>query len=145
MMGSSLPEIRANKFLNNKTTLLKLLPPTENAFMEHLKRSALATAIDKSAHIARPEIPALDDYGWTLAAGRLIPVPVTASLWPDDMAKSVSCGCKTGCSKNCSCAKRQVPCFLGCKCHGSLEKCSRAKYLIEFNESSNSDSEGDCD
>lgn len=39
---SNLANVRVYKFLNNKSTLLKLLPPTEDAFLQHLKRAALA-------------------------------------------------------------------------------------------------------
>ena len=45
-----LGKLRVYKFLNNRSTLLKLLPLTENAFDLHLRRAALATMIDKSAH-----------------------------------------------------------------------------------------------
>jgi hypothetical protein len=37
-----LAKLRVFKFLNNRSTLLKLLPRTENAFGLHLKRAALA-------------------------------------------------------------------------------------------------------
>ena len=55
----------AHKFLNNRSTLLKLLPPTEDAFRLHVKRAAYATIIDKSAHIARQDlhVPPAEDYG----------------------------------------------------------------------------------
>lgn len=60
---SDLGTLRAYKLLNNKSTLLKLLPPTENAFLFHLKRAALATIIDKNADIAKPEIPPFRNFG----------------------------------------------------------------------------------
>lgn len=139
MSDASLSEIRTQKFLTNKTTLLKLLPPTEDAFMQHLKRSALATFIDKTAHIAKPCIPSLDEYGWTVKQAELVPVPVTTALWPPEMSKSLSCGCRKGCSRNCACAKREVPCYLACKCRGSIESCSRAQYYHQIEDSSDSD------
>ena len=37
--GMSLSDARVNKFLTNKAILLKLLPPTENVFILHLKRA----------------------------------------------------------------------------------------------------------
>ena len=61
--GNNLAEIRSNKFLNNKSTLLKLLPQTEETFIQHLTRAMLATIIDKTAHIPKPIIPLLDYYG----------------------------------------------------------------------------------
>ena len=53
--GYDLVKRRVYTFLNNKYTLLKVLSPTENdAYEQHLKRAALATAIDKSSHIYKP-------------------------------------------------------------------------------------------
>ena len=68
-----------NKFLNNKSTLLKLLPPTEDAFIQHVKRAALATLVDKAAHVAKPEVGPVTNYGWSFADGKrkLVPVPTT--------------------------------------------------------------------
>ena len=73
----SLSDARANKFLTNKATLLKLLPPTENVFVLHLKRAIYATIIDKTAHIAKPNYLDIEDYGWALKDEILVPVPGT--------------------------------------------------------------------
>lgn len=62
--GNSLSKLRAFKFLNNKSTLLKLLPPTEDAFQQHLRRAALATLLDKTAHIPKPS-----HFSWRLRLG----------------------------------------------------------------------------
>lgn len=53
-MGVELGKVRVYKFLNNKSMLLKLLPPTEDAFIQHLRRAALATVLDKTAHNSKP-------------------------------------------------------------------------------------------
>ena len=52
---------RVYTFLNNKYTLLKVLPHTEGAYEQHLKRAALATAIDKSAHICKSNAEPCED------------------------------------------------------------------------------------
>jgi len=39
--------------------MLKLLPPTETVYLLHLQRAALATTIDKTAHVAKPQLPHL--------------------------------------------------------------------------------------
>ena len=72
--GADLGKLRVHTFLNNKSTLLKLLPPTESAYEQHIKRVALATAIDKSAHICKPNVEPCEDYGWTVDNGNLMPV-----------------------------------------------------------------------
>ena len=60
--GYDLVKRRVYTFLNNKYILLKVLPPTENAYEQHIKRAALATAIDKSSHIYKPNAEPCDDY-----------------------------------------------------------------------------------
>lgn len=140
---SDLGKLRAYKFLNNRSTLLKLLPPTENAFLLHLKRAALATIIDKNAHIAKPEIPSCTEFGWSLDNGNAVPVPSTQPAWPVSMNKTISCGCVKGCQKNCSCAKKAVPCYIGCRCQGLATKCSRIHTATIESSDSSSDSEND--
>ena len=53
--GMSLSIAEANKFLTNKATLLKFLPPNENAFMLQLRSALNATIIDKAAHVTKPK------------------------------------------------------------------------------------------
>ena len=99
--GADLDKLRVHTFLNNKLTLLKLLPPTESAYEQHIKRVALATAIDKSAHICKPNVEPCEDYGWTVDNGNLMPVQSTRQAWPQQMMNTISCGCTKGCSRNC--------------------------------------------
>ena len=44
--------------------MLQLLPPIEDAYLLHLQRAALATIIDKTAHVAKPQLPPF----WTMVA-----------------------------------------------------------------------------
>jgi hypothetical protein len=146
--NSGLDELRACKFLNDRSTLLKLLPPTEDSFLQHVRRAALATLVDKSAHISKPNIPAHTDYGWTLDGDKLLPIPSTKSAWPEQRTNAISCGCTKGCQRNCSCAKKEIACYIGCRCHGDDDKCSRVKYttiLSESDSTSSSDSDDNDD
>ena len=96
--GADVGKIRLDKFLNNKSTLLKLLPPTENAYEQHVKHAALATAIDESAHICKRNVEPCEDYGWIVDNGYLMPVQSTRQAWPQQMIHTISCGCTKGCS-----------------------------------------------
>ena len=109
--------------------------------MQHLKRSALATTIDKIAHIAESIYPSLDDFSWTVNDENWVPIQTTEPLWPNEKTQSVSCKCKKGCKMNCSCGKKNVPCYIGCQWTGSVDKCSRAEILsqIESDESDEHD------
>ena len=140
--GSDLGKLRVFKFLNNKSTLLKLLPPTEDAFRLRVERAALATMIDKNAHIPKPVIPPCTEFGWSVKDGHPVPVPSSKSAWPATMNKTISCGCLQGCKRNCSCSKRAVPCYVGCRCQGLPTKCSRIN-ISESSDSSNSEDELD--
>lgn len=131
---TSLSKLRVFKFLNNKSTLLKLLPPSDGAFLQHLRRAALATITDKTAHIPQPTAVSIEDYGWALMDGTHVPVMSTQPAWPLQMKTAVSCKCTKGCKRNCSCAKNCIPCYVGCRCGGLVDRCSRA-ILSESEES----------
>ena len=139
---ADLSKLRAFKFLNNKSTLLRLLPPTEDSFRLHVKRAALATMIDKTAHIACPQIPSWTDFGWALDGQHVSPVPSTNPSWPTYLNKTISCRCLKGCQKNCSCARNSVPCYIGCHCQAQSSKCTRVVVLEQANIL-NSDSDSD--
>ncbi|XP_034027542.1 uncharacterized protein LOC117511756 [Thalassophryne amazonica] len=141
---SDLAKLRTYKFLNNRSTLLKLLPPTENAFLLHLKRAALATIIDKNGHMAKPDLPQYMDFRWSMQYDSLFPVPATKPPWPQDLRKAMSCHCIKGCKRNCSCSKKDVPCYEGCRCQGLATKCSRVQYTDTM-ESSDSRTESETD
>ena len=53
--------------------------------MLHLRRAIYATIIDKTAHVAKPIYPNIEDYGWVIKDEVLVPVPVTEPLWPQDL------------------------------------------------------------
>ena len=44
----SIVEIRVQKFLTSQSMLLKMIPPTHGAFLQHLKRATYATIVDKT-------------------------------------------------------------------------------------------------
>ena len=113
---------------------------TECAYEQHIKRAALATAIDKSAHICNSNVEPREDYGWTVDNGYLMPVQSTHQALPQEMKHTIPCGCTKGCSRNCSCAKKNIACTLGCRCQGS-KKCGRARYTDAFDNISDSDSD----
>ena len=87
------------------------IPPTESAYEQHIKRAALATAIGKSAYICNSNVEPREDYGWTVDNGYLMPVQSTRQAWPHEKMHTIPCGCTKGCSRNCSCAKKNIACY----------------------------------
>ena len=144
--GSDLCSLRMYKFLNSKSVLMKVLPPTEDAFLLHLKRAAYATIVDKNAHRPKPNLPSVEGYGWSLELTEpehvLLPTPVpsTRPPWPTQMPQTHKCGCVKGCGPNCSCRRNGLECYIGCRCQGNAEKCTWARELADA-ECSESDNE----
>ena len=52
---------------------------------------------------------------------KLLPIPVTQPTWPEQLEKSIACGCNKGCNWKCSCGKKPIPCFIWCCWIGSDE------------------------
>lgn len=77
--------MRAYKFLSNRSILLKLLTPTEDAFPRHVRRAALATLTDKTSHIPNPTPVSVSAYGWSLVDNKPGPVMSTQPTWPKKM------------------------------------------------------------
>ncbi len=125
--GTSLAEMRVQKYICGSTGQLHYLPPTEAAFQQHLARVSLSTIIAKSAHVPQVPEPEFEQYGWkVLADGALAPVKSASSAFPGNLQKSTKCGCKKGCKNRCSCAKNGLPCCIVCVCGGKSDKCTRA-------------------
>jgi hypothetical protein len=68
---------------------LRCLPPTEDAFKQHLLRAANQIAISKSATLSRPQLPNPLLYGRKLQNGKLVPIMMTKSPKPKVLTKSV--------------------------------------------------------
>ena len=70
--------LRAHLFISGgKSKDLSGLPPTADAFKQHLMRSLLATHTQKHAYVA---VPPATTFGWKMGAMHLEPVSMT--VWP---------------------------------------------------------------
>ena len=121
---SNLDLLRQHMFATSKSDL-RTLPPTNDAFFQHLLRVVYQISLYKQAHLCEPALPPLTDFGRKLESGRLQPVLMTKSSKPK-VVKSISCKCKVShCLRSCSCAKADIPCSVSCLCLGSKEMCGR--------------------
>ena len=113
-------------FLHNKSVMLKMLPVTDGAFLQHALRAVLAIFIDKQSHVARSNIPGYHEFGWIQNGSRFVPLMSLTPLYPVQMQQTLLCNCKKGCIRNCPCAKRGVSCYIGCWRTGTVGKCKIA-------------------
>lgn len=135
---SDLASLRAHKLLTGSGSL-RNLPPTEDPFEQHLKRVCLATIISKSTHIVIQDNPHYEDFGLkTDGSESLRPITMTLSPWPANFPTMVSCKCTKGCSRNCSCRKKERPCYIAFRCQGNTANCQWTSSLND-DESSSSD------
>lgn len=124
--------------MNSRPTLLKLLLPTEHAFLLYVKREALVALTDKTEHTTKPGLRSYGDFGWSLVDDILM-----QSAWPQHITNSISCACTEGSSRNCSCIRKGISCYTGCRYQGSDSrgKYSSAKCTAESEDSSDTDSD----
>jgi hypothetical protein len=106
---------------------LKSLPPTSDAFTQHVYRAHYQTMIWKSALSDSP--PTAADpllYGWTMKDSKLFPVllPEDVSPAPVEVLQMIKCGCSSArpCSSGrCSCVLAQMSCSMFCTCHARAD------------------------
>ena len=108
--------LRAEMF--HKVTDLEKLPPTKDALAQHLLRSQYQSMVWCCAHIALPDIPSLEGYGWKYEKYRMQPILMTCEPMPTSCPELSTCKCiSSKCSSSrCSCVKSMIGCSLGCQC-----------------------------
>ena len=101
------------------TFKLESLPPTAAVLRQHSLR--VYHAVQQAMGSYLPPT----DWGWTKNDGILMPILTENPAAPETLLKIVSCGCKAGCQKNCSCRKLGLHCTVICSgCNG--QTCSNS-------------------
>ena len=94
------------------------LPPTSDAFGQHLKRCHYQTAVWRQAHIQKPVLTNPKETGWMLTGDQLVPVLLTLDPIPEACLELASCRCTTGrATLRCKCRKSHVVCTGQCGCN----------------------------
>ena len=107
-----------------KAPELRSLPPTTEAFHQHVLRAHLQAAIWRNALCEPPDLNP-EDFGWVMDSnGKLEPVPLPANvpLVPESVKKIIKCGCSSlePCSTaRCSCTSAGISCSTFCACQAS--------------------------
>lgn len=130
MEKESLEEIRYQRFakssLKSKFNLASL-PPTKDAARYHAFRTY--HQVQKWCGIKKnPE-----DWGWRYDTNGLTPITTTEKAAPHTLLNVISCHCKKGCSRACSCRKAGLQCSIVCGfCSG--QSCENAVEIRIDNE-----------
>ena len=118
----------AHKFLfTKKSRQLELLPPTSNAFMQHVKRT-----IYQAVHCwgqclqSQPIKHDPSQWGWSKNDDEWNPVWTTLPQVSQICSELRHCSCQKGCLGNCKCVKANLSCTALCHCDG---ECIRHSYL----------------
>lgn len=121
---SSLDRLRAHMFASSKLDL-RALPPTEDAFHQHVLRSLCQLSLYQKASESNPVLLQPAGFGRHVNNnGTLVPVMMLKESKPA-AAKLAFCKCKKGCIKNCPCARAGPACIIACSCNGDKAKCGR--------------------
>jgi hypothetical protein len=126
----SLEEIRYKRFVKSSIKSkfnLASLPPTKDAARYHAFRTY--HQVQKWYGIKKnPE-----DWGWRYGTNGLTPIKTTEKAAPQTLLNVISCHCRKGCSKACSCRKAGLQCSVVCGfCSG--QSCKNAVEIRIDNE-----------
>ena len=134
---SSLNTLRQHMFAQNKSDL-RSLPPTEDAFRQHVLRALFQLRWWKHAHECNPTIPLVTDFGRDVLNDYLVPTTTVLPQVPPELKESSFCKCKSSkCqTSKCSCVKAGVVCTIACACATSVDGCSREQALVSDEEGS---------
>ena len=88
------------------------LPPTDDAFQQHLLRANYQSAVWRQALEATPELPSPDGHGWSVDDdGSVQIVWMTLPPAPQNVLKLFTCSCQSGCTtRRCTCFRNQQKC-----------------------------------
>ena len=96
-MGAELGKVKVYKFLNNKSTLLKLLSPTEDALISNIcdvqHWQLCWTRLHTLASLTSNHVKIMGGL-WMMAS--LYQCRPHKPAWPQQMTKTISCGCSMG-------------------------------------------------
>ncbi len=110
---SSINETRKALFCHNRA--MDKLPPTQDALLQHVRRTVHQAGIWTSSTHTQQLIPSPQDYAWTKESGSWIPVWNTIPEVSRACRELIKCSCKKTCS-TCKCSNANLECSPLCKC-----------------------------
>lgn len=128
---NNLNAVRAHLYYGG-TRSLECIPPTDDAFKQHVLRAMFQTHTWITADEPVPQ--ALDPfmYGWASICGTTQPVLMLKSPVPPKLNRDNFCKCRKKCTRNCLCKKLNVRCEVSCLCRGQANTCVRSQFQLEM-------------
>jgi len=106
-----------------KSKLLESLPPTSDAFMQHVKRAVYQARICWSQCLEKnPVQPDPSDWGWVQDGSTWSPFWASLPEISQTSRELLHCACKKGCTARCKCVRANLQCTALCQCDG---ECTR--------------------
>ena len=69
------------------------------------------------------------EWGFLMKDNCMLPLMSDTDACPKVIIDKIKCGCKTGCTRKCSCKILGIECTLNCKNY--IENCSNKTYNVE--------------
>ena len=142
-----LKKMRTQK--TNEVVKLCTLPPTNEAFEEHVKRSHFQASIWKAALCDQPPSLIVNKFGWMEDTKNkmLIPTAVKTGVAPapPGLLQTIRCGCSSEqpcATARCGCVSSQMSCTSFCSCF-TEENCCNLWTKVISRETSKDDTVSD--
>jgi hypothetical protein len=111
----TLPALRWELFRSNNLEG-EMLPPTRAALLPHIARANFMAMRDKSYRLTCPNLPSVEQNGWSIEETTYVPVRCLTLPAPRAVIELTKCSCRTGChGTRCTCYKNGLHCTPLCK------------------------------
>ena len=108
---------------------------TKDALDKHIKRANYQCLVWKQALTPVPDLPNPINCGWVLKNGALEPELMSLAPITKACQELVTCSCRFGCGKKCSCFKaEQKLCTKACSCQGFCNNTVRNDYDSDMHD-----------
>ena len=106
---STVNDLRYHLFCTSALKSYADLPPTDDALLQHVKRSNFQAYLWKHC-LSSGQVPSPHGHGWKIDGDVLSIIWQTRAPAPSALLELAHCGCSTGCSSGrCSCVKSKLP------------------------------------
>ena len=107
---------RMRDFEHSTHNNFRLIPPSKNGFIEHIKRSSYEAGWVAYQCRRDVDLPDPTQWGWTLINEQYLPTWQNIVNPIDALVVTATCSCVTSKCNKCVCSKNGLECITFCKC-----------------------------